>query len=218
MVKNMKKRNGNIMSILDQDMGGRHFSKPIGMLHPFYISGEIGPAEDYIDWFDIIRNATPDDVIVFHINSPGGDLFTAIQFMRVLAETRAYVVASVEGMCMSAATNIFLSADSCQICDHSMFMFHNYSGGTIGKGNEMFANISHERKWSIALMRDVYKNFLTNEEIDSLLEGKDIWMDTATVAKRLELRTKLEEATNKPKSTKKPANKKAKQELLLEAK
>jgi len=38
----------------------------------------------------------------------GGNLDTAIQFIRVLGETQAEVITSVEGSCMSAATMIFL--------------------------------------------------------------------------------------------------------------
>jgi ATP-dependent protease ClpP protease subunit len=159
--------------------------KPLGLLHTFYISGEIEGAEEYIEWFDVIRNASEDDIIKIHINSPGGDLFTAIQFMRVIAESQATVVASVEGACMSAATMIFLSAGNYEISEHSMFMFHNYSGIAIGKGGEMYDNIVHERKWSDKIMRKVYENFLTEEEIKSILDNKDIWMEGEEVIKRL---------------------------------
>jgi hypothetical protein len=39
---------------------------------------------------------------------------------------------------MSAATMIFLCADTYEVSEHSMFMFHNYSSATFGKGGEMF--------------------------------------------------------------------------------
>ena len=77
-------------------------------IYEFYVSGDIESSEDYIEWFDIIRSAAKNDILKFYINSSGGDLFTAIQFMRVLHETEAQNVVSVEGACMSAATLIFL--------------------------------------------------------------------------------------------------------------
>jgi ATP-dependent protease ClpP protease subunit len=174
--------------------------RPVANIHEFYLVGEIKRADEYIDWFDIIRNAGKNDVVNIHINSYGGDLFTAIQMMRVLGECEGTVVCSVEGACMSAATMIFLCADGFEVSNHSMFMFHNYSGGTIGKGGEMYDNIVHERKWSEKLLREIYNNFLTEEEIVSVLNNKDIWMDGDEVIKRLEsMKEKVNEDKEKPK-------------------
>lgn len=179
-------------------------TKPIASLHEFYLTGEISSADDYVEWFDAIRHASETDIIKIYINSYGGDLFTAIQFLRVLSETPATVMCSVEGACMSAATMIFLSADHFEVTPHSVFMFHNYSGGTIGKGGEMIDQLQHERKWSERLMREIYKDFMTNDEIKSMLDNKDIWMDGEEVVKRLHTRiNKSEKPAVKP-STKTP--------------
>jgi ATP-dependent protease ClpP protease subunit len=176
--------------------------RPVAHIHEFYLVGEIKRADEYIDWFDIIRNAGKNDVVNIHINSYGGDLFTAIQMIRVLGECEGTVICSVEGACMSAATMVFLCADGFEVSGHSMFMFHNYSGGTIGKGGEMYDNIVHERKWSEKLLREIYNNFLTEDEIVSVLNNKDIWMDGDEVIKRLEsMKEKVNEDKEKPKPT-----------------
>lgn len=181
--------------------------RPVANVHEFYLSGEIKRAEEYIEWFDIIRNASKNDVITVHINSYGGDLFTAIQMMRVLGECEGTVITSVEGACMSAATMVFLCADGFEVSNHSMFMFHNYSGGTIGKGGEMYDNIIHERKWSENLLREIYADFLTEEEVESILNNKDIWMDGEEVIKRLESRKeKVNEEKEKPKPSRRRKN------------
>ena len=101
---------------------------------------------------------------------------------------------------MSAATIIFLSADIFEISEHSMFMFHNYSGMILGKGGEMYDNILHERKWSEKLFTSIYKDFLTKAEVESILENKDIWMDSSEVLKRLNKKGKIDNAS---KTTKK---------------
>ena len=163
-------------------------NKPVASLHTFYLSGTIESPEEYITWFEIMRNAGENDIIQININSPGGDLFTAIQFLRAIADTPAHVICSVEGSCMSAATMIFLTADTFEVSEHSMFMFHNYSSATFGKGGEMYDNIIHERKWSEHLLRRIYADFLNEDEIASLLANKDIWMDGEEVLKRLKLR------------------------------
>lgn len=161
------------------------FSKPVAQVHEFYLSGTVLEAEEYIEWFDTIRNAGEADTVKIYINSPGGDLYTTLQFLRVFAETRATIVTSVEGACMSAATMIFLHGHVQEVTPHSLFMFHNYSAGTFGKGGEMYDQLQFERSWSEKFMREVYADFLTHEEIESMLNNKDIWMDSEEVVARL---------------------------------
>lgn len=168
----------------------KYFSVPRAQDIHFYLSGEIGGPEEYSDWFHIIRNATEEDTITIHINSGGGDLATTIQFLRILRESAAIITTSAEGYCMSAATLIFLCGDNVEISEHSMFMFHNYSGGAVGKGGEMYDLIAHEKKWSESLWRKEYKDFLTDAEIESLLDGKDLWMDGDEVLRRLNKKNK----------------------------
>ena len=178
--------------------------KILGQLYTLYLVGEITTPEDYVEWYEIIRNASENDVIKIHINSPGGNLFTAVQLMRVMAESQANILTSVEGACMSAATMVFLSGDGFEISEHSMFMFHNYSGGTIGKGGEMYHGMVHERKWSTGLFQDMYTDFLTAEEIADMTNDKDIWLDANQVLERLEKRGKMmEKKAKKAEKTKK---------------
>ena len=167
--------------------GKSSFSKVTANLYEFYLSGEIEEANEYIEWFDTIRNARATDTVKIYINSCGGDLYTALQFLRVLSETDAHVITSVEGACMSAATMIFLHGDEFEVTPHSLFMFHNYSAGVFGKGGEMFDQLQFERAWSENFLREVYHDFLTPEEIKSMLDNKDIWMTSQQVLARIDL-------------------------------
>jgi len=184
-----------IKSLFGDD--NRVITKPVVHVHTYYLSGTIGSSEEYIELFETIRNSSKNDIVRLHINSYGGDLFTAIQFMRVLGETEAQTIASVEGACMSAATMIFLACDGFEVSANSMFMFHNYSGGVVGKGGEMFDQLVHERKWSEKLLKDVYTDFLTTKEFEQIMENKDIWMDGDEVVKRLKKYAKKPEKSTK---------------------
>ena len=169
------------------------FNRPTGQILDFYLNSTIGSPEDYAEWNQILRSSGEQDVVYLHINCYGGQALTAVQLMRAISESRATVVASVEGACMSAATFLFLMADVCEISDHSIFMFHNFSGGTIGKGNEMMAQVHHNDKWARELMGRIYKDFFTDDEIESILEGKDYWLSPDEVTERLTQRNnKLE--------------------------
>jgi ATP-dependent protease ClpP protease subunit len=190
----MNKDNYLDPKLFGQDKYTNSFSKPVAQLHEFYLSGPVLDAEEYIDWFDCIRNASEIDTIRIYINSPGGDLYTTLQFLRVMSDTEATIVTSVEGACMSAATMIFLHGHTHEITPHSLFMFHNYSAGTFGKGGEMYDQLQFERRWSENFMRAVYRDFLAEDEIQSMLNNRDIWMTSDEVAQRLE---KLQEARAK---------------------
>jgi len=168
-------------------LGKQYFTKNTSNVYEFYLSGEIEDASEYSEWFDIIRNARLGDVVKIYINSCGGDLYTALQFLRVLSESSAHVITSVEGACMSAATMIFLHGDEFEVTPHSLFMFHNYSAGVFGKGGEMFDQLQFERSWSENFLRDVYHDFLTPDEIKSMLDNKDIWLTSEQVLARIDL-------------------------------
>ena len=168
-------------------LGNGSFSKPVAQVHEFYLSGPIEDADNYIEWFDTIRNASSTDTIRIYINSPGGDLYTTLQFLRVMAESEAHITTSVEGACMSAATMIFLAGHTQEITPHSLFMFHDYSSGTFGKGGEQYDQIQFERAWSKKFMTEVYQDFLTETEIESMMHNKDIWMGHEEVVERLTL-------------------------------
>ena len=166
------------------------YEKPVARILDFYISGDIKEAKDYTAWNQLMRNATENDAVIIHINSSGGDIFSAIQLMRTMAEAPATVIASVEGMCMSAATLIFLCADVCEVSEHSHFMFHTYSSGNWGKGNEQIASALANDKWARHLFNQVYRGFLEPKEIKEMIDGKDFWMDPIEVKRRLDKRNK----------------------------
>ena len=167
------------------------YQRPVANIYDLYLTGAIGDAKDYQDWNQMMRSATENDVVYIHINSNGGEIFTAIQLMRTMQATQATVIASVEGMCMSAATLLFLTADVCEVSEHSHFMFHTYSSGNWGKGSEQLANVMADDKWARHLFNTVYKGFLDPKEMESMIDGKDLWMNPAEVGKRLEKRNKL---------------------------
>lgn len=178
----------------------KSYKKVAAQLYEFYLSGAITEPEDYVEWFDTIRNATENDTVKIYINSQGGMVDTAIQFMRVLSETEAHVICSIEGSCMSAATMVFLCAQEFEITPFSLFMMHNYSGGMFGKGAELYDQAVFERKWSTEYFRFIYKDFLEEAEITSLLDNKDIWLSSNEVMERCQklanARAKAAEAAN----------------------
>ena len=197
------------------------FSSPVAFTHRLHLKGPVGDSEDYIEWIDLIRGASPNDTIEFHLNTPGGNVYTAIELMAAFAESEAHVHVVINGLCASAGTMLMTVGDSFEISPHTTFMFHTYSGGSVGKGNELRLKAEYEAKWAETFMHDVYEGLLTKEEIDAMLEGKDYWWPATEVADRLmqmvEYRQEkmakiieemLAEAEEEKKPKKKPAKRK----------
>jgi hypothetical protein len=76
-------------------------------------------------------------------------------------------------------------------------MFHTYSSGNWGKGNEQIASALANDKWARHLFNQVYKGFLEPKEIKEMIDGKDFWMDPTEVKKRLEKRNKVAKKNKK---------------------
>lgn len=174
----------------------KHFSQVINVtLHHFYITGEIEEEVDrYIGLLHILKTAETHDKIYIYINSSGGFINTAIQICAAIKSSPAEVITVMEGEVCSAATFIFLSGHRYIVNENCSFMIHNYSHGAYGKGAEVAKYVKFYEKYYRELARNFYKDFLTTDEIKSVCEDTDIWMNSSQVLKRLEQREAGEES------------------------
>jgi len=155
--------------------------------HHFYISQAIGDPDGYIDMIYEITNAAEEDVVYIHLNTIGGQLDTGVQIINAIQNSGATVVTILEGVAHSLGTLIFLAGDERVVNDHCMMMFHNFSAGVAGKGNEMVSELTATVKWFEALANDFYVPFLTPDEVARLVRGEDFWMQSEEIKKRLEV-------------------------------
>ena len=182
----------HIQELLQQSQPS-FLSRPVAWEHTFYLQGQVESPENYVEWFDTIRNASLNDHIMIHINSFGGNYATALQFRRVLMETEAMVTCSIEGECHSAATIVYLSADAFSVSEGSSMLCHDYQGIAAGTGSSMYRQIQHEKLSIDAFLTEIYNGFLTEDEIENMLQGQDLWLTADEICERtealIELRT-----------------------------
>ncbi|BEV73523.1 MULTISPECIES: ATP-dependent Clp protease proteolytic subunit [unclassified Paludibacterium] len=163
----------------------RYESQGIARQISFYLSGEIGDPIHYTDLLYTLRSASQTDLILLHLNSPGGNFDTGLQIINNIAASDAHVMTVLEARAYSMAALIFLAGDELIVHDTCQLMFHNYSSALIGKGNEQQAQVGAVSKWFEKVMRHVCRPFLADEEIGRILHGEDIWMDTDEIRRRL---------------------------------
>lgn len=160
---------------------------PVNLYH-FYIITEIGEPESFLDLINTLKTAEEHDTIFIYLNTPGGALQTTIQILSAIARCSATVVTCLEGEVCSAGTLIFLSGDKHIVNPNCTFMIHNYSHWLGGKGNDVALRVKYSEQYFKKLASDLYKGFLTEREIDQVVQGKDYWMDSDEVIERLNTR------------------------------
>lgn len=151
----------------------------------FYMPAEIDGIEEYIDFLRAVTDARTNDEVTIHINCYGGDITTAFNIIDVLATSQANIHISVEGNCCSAATMIALVGDTWDIMPHSFFMCHAYSSFRFGKRQELNASSEFDKVWLDKSIREIYKGFLTEDELERLMKGEDFYFTAEEVVTRL---------------------------------
>lgn len=154
-------------------------------VHHFYIVEEIGNVGPFLDMINVLKTAEQHDTIFIYLNTPGGNLHTAIQIISAIRQSNATVVTCIEGEVASAGTMIFLAGHKHVVNPNCTFMIHNYSTWLGGKGNEVSLRVKYFEKYFRKLANDMYDKFLTPEELEDVVNGKDFWMESEEVLQRL---------------------------------
>ncbi len=160
-----------------------------------YIDGPILEPSNYRNLLHYLRMMEEGDSLRLWLDSPGGQLDTTLAIIDGIEKTEGDVKVIVTGRAYSAGSIIALAAPQLIIGDHASFMLHNGSYGTGGKANDIASMVIFTTKQFEALFKKVYKDFLTEEEITNLVQGKDYWLDNEEVLRRLEIRAKAQQDT-----------------------
>lgn len=157
--------------------------------YDFYIYGGISGVENYLGLLETLSTASESDVVYLHINSMGGEMFTAIPIVNAMRECKANVITVAEGAVMSAGSLIFFAGDGLVVNPHCSFMVHDVECGALGKVGGNKAHSDHLHKGTEELYRDVYLPFLSEEEVAGVLAGADMYMSSDDVIGRIEALT-----------------------------
>lgn len=178
--------------------------------HDVFIDEPFVDSSYYRTVIAMLNDAGPDDLVIFHLNSPGGLLSGLQSLVEAVKGTEAHTVAYLVGQCASAASIFSMYCDSVVVSDLASVMIHNVSYATGGKNSDIIAHTQHVAKTSEKLIRETYSGFLTSQEIEEVLNGREIYFDADEArerfAKRVEyFEEKYAEPETKPK---KPSRKK----------
>ena len=176
--------------------------------HSIYLLGSIGEAEQYVDAFNILRSAKAEDTVKIYINSGGGMYWTAVQFINAIKQSDALVTTQIDGVAHSAASIIFLAADSWIIPSTSSMLCHYITSGYSGKMHEIDQWHTHTDAHFKQLTHDYYKAFMTEKEIEQMIDGKDFWFGGSEIKTRIQKLAKYRDKKIKEEQEKEKENQK----------
>ena len=157
------------------------------VVYEYYLMGSIGHPEKYLDLCHALRTAGPQDIFILRLNSGGGEVRTGNQIINALKESQAETVGFIEHDCGSMTTFIFLACQRWGVSKYAEWFSHTVSGGNYGKESETFEASQFLRKQTHKRIQEEYSNFLTDDEIQSILRGSDVYLDSDEIMERLEV-------------------------------
>ena len=167
-----------------------------------YLDENIKEAKYYRSWLQAVDSLSEGDLILININSYGGQLDGAIAIINAIQNTDADVHASIEGVAASAASLIALASPSISVSPYATMMVHSATFGAFGKQSDVISHASFVDKQVRTLMHSVYKDFLTDKELEEVIMGKEMWFDAEEIVRRLELRADLQDKRSKAEAKK----------------
>ncbi len=157
----------------------------------------ISSPDEFYEEFQVLKQATEDDIVQMDIVSGGGSLDTCVLITRAMRKCAAPIIAYIGPTCASAAGAIALNADGWEIDEMSSLMIHTGSFGVGGKTRDVVTHALHQQKMIERFVYLTYAGFLSEAEIESVLDGKEFYFEGDELAERLqslsEYRAKLQE-------------------------
>lgn len=162
-------------------------------VYNIYVFDVIEAPEQFIPAIEACQLSREEDTICVHLNTPGGDTNATDAFLHSLSYSPANVVFAATGGVHSAGTVILMSAlaDNVSYSDGFHALVHNGSMGTGGKFSDFRDAAAFYTKYEEDTSREIYRGFLTDEELVLLYNGKDFWFTADEFDRRLRNRNNL---------------------------
>lgn len=137
-------------------------------------------AKSFIDQLSKLSDTV--QTIRVHVNSPGGDVFSAVNIANALRDQRTAkgrtVETIVEGLAASAASLLIMGGDPVQISDNGLVMIHNPWSIVLGNARELRKAADELDKVQGASLVGTYRWHakVSDEEIIQMLD-ETTWLD-----------------------------------------
>lgn len=179
-------------------------SVPTNQCYTATIDEEFTHVSQFAPLVEILEQAVEGDVVQIRLTSPGGCVSSTKPLLSALDQTEAFVHVHVDADVASAGTFLIMKADLVTFSRYSSIMIHTASWGYGSHSGNMESSTAHYLHTVKALARDLYEDFLTEEEFEKMFNGLDLFFTPEQVHERLEARNKKRNAPPVEEPVKKP--------------
>ena len=191
----MKKlENNQISNFLNQPkmVSIETITQSFNVIRIYLTDDGVNGTSSHLDQLEAILDATQNDVIeVYCLGCGGGSADSIIMLLNALAQSPAHTVTILEGHNASAASMPMMVTDEVRIGMYSSVMFHNVAGGVIGNmTNTAEAAKFYEQNYN-RFFADLYNGFFSEDELSSIRQGREIYLDAENIQERLDKRREI---------------------------
>lgn len=163
--------------------------KNVSNVYTVFFDEPITDPSYYRNLLVLLNIAQPEDTIVFRIASPGGQVDSMLSIVNAIQNTEAHTVSVIESCAASAASMPPMVTDTVIAMPHSYMMIHAASMGMYETQVKVKKYVDFWDTQLRGMYKEIYKGFLTEEEIESMITNSEDLLFTADeVIERLQKR------------------------------
>lgn len=166
----------------------RTTSRPLATEYDVMFDREVDAPNEHQEELYVMRQAGEGDLVNMRINTDGGRISTATAVHGIITKSKAQFHAILESDASSVGSMLFLMADTQEVYPLATMYIHTCQSGMGGHSQEMKAYGQFIGDLAEKLVREVYKDFLSEEEMVKVLDGGVIWLQAEEIEERLKLR------------------------------
>lgn len=167
---------------------------------------EILDARFYRNVLQMLSELTEHDTCIFVIDSPGGNADGMLALIDAVENCQGTVIADIRGEAHSAASVFALSCPNIQVGKRARMLCHSARFGLApSKHADQRSHFQFNDKLLTSIIEEFYEGFLTSEEIQDVLNGKEHYLMAEEIEERLAAREKYFETKVEEESTPVPA-------------
>lgn len=128
------------------------------------------------------------DTCTFFVETPGGNADGILALCEAVDACEGQVQAIITGQASSAGSMFALRCPNVGVAPNARMMIHAVSFGYGGKHMDAVRGMEFQHKWLSKVFRQAYEGFLSQEEIEQCLDGREFWFLSEEIVERLEAR------------------------------
>lgn len=152
--------------------------------YTLYLDGEIRDLTKYIEHFSVFKNATPNDIVLLHINSMGGSVSIGQVYIKHMRECQCPIIGFIGVDCASQAAAIAMVCDDLVFDEMSTMLIHQFSYSEYSNANDVFRKAEFNKKLNERWVNTYFSEILSEDEYERVMSGQDVMLDSETLEER----------------------------------